>query len=135
MRARLALGALLLAGTLVSAAEPVRHVYVVTWASEVEASPERRALIEQFDRRLRSELRRRGATVLDRKGTQAAIVLRPSLEVLPQSIRLNLVGVRSADQKLLGNMSMKASGVNRDAQLRAIVTRACLEADQFDEPS
>lgn len=131
MRSLLPLAVLLLAAT-VSAAEPARRVFVVTGVSAGDGSAERRAIVEQFDRRFRDELHRRGATVTDQKDTQAAILLRPSLEVLPRGLKLNLVGSRTADQKLLGSISAKASGASRNAQLRALVTRACLEAEQFE---
>ena len=126
MLARLAFGALLLVGTLASSARPQR-VYVVKWGSGIDASPERRALTEQLDRQLRDELRRRGASVVEQ--SVQAIVLKPSLEIFPRALKLNLVGVR--DQKLLGTISMKAAGSNREAQLRAVVNQACLEADLF----
>ena len=131
MRARLVFGVLLLAGTLVSAAGAPRRVYVVTWG-QTELPAEGRALNEQFDRQLRVELARRGATVIESGDSRAAIVLRPSLEVLAKGIRLNLVGVRSTDQKLLGSVTMKAAGSSREAQLRAIVKRAGVEADRFE---
>lgn len=127
MLARLALGTLLLAGTLVSGAAP-RRVYVVTWGNVVERSPERRALIEQADQQLREALTRRGAEVIEGQAG-SAIVLKPSLEVFPQALGLRLVGVR--DQKLLGSVSMKAAGSSRNAQLRALVSRACVEAEQL----
>ena len=102
----------------------------MTWSSGADASPERRALIEQADRQLRDELRRRGAFVVEAQTSAATIVLKPSLEIFPRALKLNLVGVR--DQKLLGTISTKAAGSNRDAQLRAIVNRACVEADQLE---
>lgn len=129
MLTRLALTALLLAAPLASSAS-ARRVYVVTWSSGADASPERRGLIEQADRQLRDELRRRGAFVVDAQTSAATIVLKPSLEIFPRALELNLVGVR--DQKLLGTISTRAAGSNRDAQLRAIVNRACVEADQLD---
>lgn len=131
MRARIALGALLLVGTVASAAVPQR-LYVVSWGNPGQCTPERRALMEQFDRQLRDELSRQGAAVVDRKDPRGAIVLRPSLEVQARTLKLNLVGLRSSDQKLLGSASVKASGASRAAQLRALVKRACAEADQFD---
>ena len=102
----------------------------MSWASTGEASPERSALIAQADRQLREELRRRGASVVEGQGLRAAIVLKPSLEVFPRALKLSVVGVR--DQKLLGTISTRAAGSNRDAQLRAIVNRACVEADLFE---
>lgn len=127
---RLPLLAVLVVATLASAAEP--RLYVLTLATSADASPERRGLLEQLDRRLRAELRQHGATVLDKKDSRASIVLRPSLDVSKRGLKLNLVGLRSADQKLLGSISMKASGASRDAQLRAIVRRAGLEASLFE---
>ncbi len=130
MRTPLTFAALLLATSMACAATP--RTYLVTWVAAAEATPERRALMEKLDRQLRDELRRRGGTVIDKKGAASAIVLRPSLEVLPKGLELNLVGVRDADQKLLGSVSVKAAGASRDAQLRALVARACLEVDQFE---
>ena len=86
-------------------------------------------MIAQADQQLREELRRRGASVVEGQPGAAAIVLKPSLEVFPRAMELHLVGVR--DQKLLGTISMKAAGSSRDAQLRALVTRACVEAEQL----
>ena len=128
MFARLALGALLLAGPMVSGAAP-RRVYVVRWGSSGDASPEGSALIAQADRQLRDELRRRGASVVEGLPGAAAIVLKPSLEVFPRAMELRLVGVR--DQQLLGTISMKAAGSSREAQLRALVARAGAEADRL----
>lgn len=129
MLARLSLCAVLLAGTLVKAVTAPQRVYVVTWAADRHGSAESRALIAQADRQLREELRRRGAAVMEGRASRAAIVLKPSLEILPGALKLNLVGVR--DQKLLGTISTRAAGSSRNAQLRAIVGRACLEADQL----
>ena len=126
---RLALAALLLAATLVHAAEP--RVYVVAWGKTVERTAEKRAVVEQFDRALRDELRRRGATVLGPNDRSPAIVLRPRLEISSKGLKLNLVAVRSGDQELLGSICVKAAGSSRDAQVRALVTRACLEADDL----
>lgn len=131
MLARLALVAVLLGASSVCAASQGR-VYALRWERGVDLSPERRALIEQVDRRLRDELRRRGATVVDSTSESAVIVLTPSLEVLPRGLSLKLVGVRGLDRRVLGAVSMRASGGSRDAVLRAIVARACLEADQLE---
>lgn len=129
MLARLVVGAFLLTGMLSPAATPQR-VYVVKWAGS-ETSPERRALIEQADSQLREELRRRGAVVDVQPGNRNAIVLTPSLELYPQALKLNLVGMRSGDKSILGTISTKASGSSRAAQLRAAVRRAVHEADQL----
>ncbi|MDP2272633.1 MAG: hypothetical protein Q8K32_18000 [Archangium sp.] len=129
MRTRLTLCALLLSGTF-AAASP-RRTYVVNWGTTHELSAEDRALIEKCDRQLRAELLRRGATVTDRKDARTAIVLRPTLEVLPQGLKLDMVGMRNADKKLLGSVSVKAGGASRDAQLRAIVKHVCSEAAEF----
>lgn len=131
MLARLALFAVLLAASSVNAASHGR-VYAVRWERGGDVTPERRALIEQVDRRLREELRRRGATVVESSSESALIVLTPSLEVLPKGLSLKLVGVRGVDRRVLGAVSMRASGGNRDAVLRAIIARACLEADQLE---
>lgn len=127
MSARLALVLMLLTATGGSAAPASKKVYVVRWQSGAQ-STEARALIAQADRQLRDELQRRGASVVESAST--AIVLKPSLEIFPKALKLNVIGVR--DQKLLGTISMKAAGSNRDAQLKAIVTRACAEADAFE---
>ncbi|MDP1825829.1 MAG: hypothetical protein Q8L48_21380 [Archangium sp.] len=130
MSARLALFAVLLAGTFAVAAP--RRVYVVSWGRDGEETVEQRALIEQVDRRLRDELRRCGAAVVEGPATSSAIVLRPSLEIFPRALKLSLVGVRGGDRKLLGIFSTRAAGSSRDAQLRAIVTRVCRDADQLE---
>ncbi|MBL8920443.1 MAG: hypothetical protein JNJ54_16385 [Myxococcaceae bacterium] len=107
------------------------RVYAVSW-SQVDASPERTALIGEVDRQLRDELRRRGATVIDGDARRASIVLKPSLEVLPGGLKLSLVSVRAADQKLLGAISTKASGASQKALVRALVARTCNEATQLE---
>jgi hypothetical protein len=128
MPARLTLTLLLLVGAACSAASASRKVYVVDWADATEGSAERRALVAQADRQLRAELQRCGSVI---EGQSArAIVLKPSLEIFPSALKLSLMGLRN--QKLLGTVSMKAAGSNREAQLRAIVSRACIEADSFD---
>ncbi len=129
MHARLTLCALVLGGTF-AAANPHR-TYVVTWGTTTGLSAEDRALIEKCDRQLRAELLRRGATVTERKDARAAIVLRPTLQVLPQGLKLEMIGMRNADKKLLGSVSVKAGGSSRDAQLRALVKHVCSEADEF----
>jgi hypothetical protein len=126
---RLALAGLVLAGAVVCAA-PQRRVYVVTWAGEADASPERRALLDQADQQLREALVRRGASVVDAQGSSpGAILLRPRLEVLPQALKLDVVGLRSSDRSVLGTVSTKASGSTREAQLKAVVQRASAEVD------
>lgn len=132
MRVRHTLAALLVAASLVSAAPPPRRVYSVTWDSKSDASSEDRALTVQFDQHLRDELHRRGALVVDRGDPRAAIILRPRLDVTALGVQLEMIGVRSADQHLLGSVWVKATGSSRDAQLKAIATRACVEADRFE---
>lgn len=132
MSARLALSLAALAATLASAEEPSRRVYLVAWGAAEICTPERREIMDEFDRQLREELSRRGALARGFKEGNGAIVLRPSLEVAPTTITLDLVALRSSDRKLLGSASVKVSGATRAAQLRALVQRACLEADQFD---
>lgn len=107
------------------------RVYAVSW-SQAEVSGERRALVGEVDRQLRDELRRRGATVIDGDARRAAIVLKPSLEIVPGGLRLSLVSVRTADQKLLGAISTKASGASQQALVRALVARTCNEATQLE---
>ena len=114
-----------------SAASPPRRVYALTSVSTSDASSEGRALTAQIDSQLREELHRRGALVIDGEDPRAAIILRPRLDVSERGLELNLLGVRSSDRQLLGNVSMKATGSSRNAQVRALVRRACLEADQF----
>jgi hypothetical protein len=129
MSARLLLIASML-GAALSSAAPSPRVYVVSWAGG-ERSPEAHALVEQADRALRDELRRRGANVVDSAPAVGAIVLRPSLAVLPQALELKVVGLRSTDRALLGTISTRASGSTRSAQLRAVVQRACREAEEL----
>jgi len=121
MFARLVLFAGLLVAS-VSLAVP-RRAYVVAWGREGAESEEQRALIDQVDRRLRN--------CGEGTGSQT-VVLKPSLEIFPRALKLNVVVMRSADRKFLGSISTKAAGSSRDAQLRAIVTRVCHEADQLE---
>ncbi len=131
MFARLLLFAALLASSVVAGASP-RRVYAVRWNAPSESSAEQRALIDEVDSQLRAELRKRGASIVDGASVASAIVLRPSIEILPSALRLNVIGVRGADQKLLGTISAKAAGSSRSAQLKALVTRACAEAEQLE---
>lgn len=133
MRTRLLLGVLLAAAGLSCAtAAPSGRVYRVTWGSAADPSSEGPALTAQLDRQLREELQRRGATLIDSADPRAAIILRPNLRVTVRGLELSLVGVRSTDQQVLGSASMKATGSSRNAQVEAIVKRACLEADRFE---
>ena len=127
MPTRFALAALLLAGMMAPAASAPRRTYVVRWTG-VGESIEGRALVAQADRQLRDELTRRGGSVVEQ--SSHAIVLKPSLEIFPRALKLNVVGVR--DQRLLGTISTKAAGSNREAQLKAIVGRACVEAELLE---
>ena len=132
MRGSVGVGVVLFAGAVLAAA-PTARVYVVVSSRPAGLSPESRELKDQFELQLRDELRRGGATVIDQQNPHVvAIVLRPRLEVLPKGLSLNLVGVRSGDQKLLGSISVKAGGATREAQLRALVRHACFEASQFE---
>jgi hypothetical protein len=132
MSARLATLALLLTAAVTFAASPPR-VYVLTWVTEGAAGAEQQALRDEADRQLRAELERRGAVVVEAKRAgRTAIVLSSRLEVLPGAMKLQVLGVRRADRKLLGSISMKASGASRTAQLKAIVKRASHEADQLE---
>lgn len=129
MIARLALVAALLVSTGSSAISSPR-VYALAWSREAGATPERRELVAQVDRQLRDELERRGASVVEAAGP-STIVLKPNLEVLPTAMRLEVIGVRGVDQKLLGTISAKASGASRSAQLKALVKRVCAESEQL----
>ena len=124
MPTRLVTAAVLLVG-MIASANPHR-VYEVSWGKEGDAPAEQRALIDQVDRGLRDELRRCA------EGPADAVILRPSLEISPRSLKLSLVVMRSADRKLLGMISAKASGSSRDAQLRAIFARVCREASLLE---
>lgn len=130
MSSRLALLAVIAFAAAASAATTPR-VYVVSW-DRTDSSPERRQLIDQADRQLRDELTRRGATVVERVSSASAIVLEPTLEVVPRGLVLRLVGLRGPQRRLLGAVSTRATGSNREAVLRALVTRACVEADQLE---
>jgi hypothetical protein len=133
MLARFALGIALLSATSVNAVSRSR-IYVITAGKRApQAENELNARVRS---QMRVELERRGALVADLveyiDGTvPSAIVLRPSVEILPSALKLNVVGTRAGDQKLLGTISAKASGANRDAQVKALVSRACAEAEQL----
>ncbi|MBE2248596.1 MAG: hypothetical protein IAE78_03530 [Myxococcus sp.] len=130
MFARLAVAAALLVGAPLQAATAPR-VYAVRW-DRTTASAEGRALIDQVDARLREELKRRGATVVDGAIGPSGIVLKPTVERLHQGLKLKLIGLRGPEQRMVGAVSMQATGKNSDAVMKALVTRACLEADQLD---
>ena len=119
---------LLAAAGLSCATAPSGRVYRVTWGS---TDPSSEGLAAQLDHQLREELQRRGATLIADTDPRAAIILRPNLSVTAHGLELNLAGVRSTDQQLIGSASMKATGSSRNAQVAAIVKRACLEADRF----
>ncbi len=123
---RILLSVVLLAASSVSALS-TRRVYAVSW-SDSATSPEQRELSRQIDRELRAALRQRGAFVVESR-VATAIVLKPSIEVWPKALKLNVVGVR--DRKLLGTISAKAAGSTRDAQVKALVARASAEAEQL----
>jgi hypothetical protein len=133
MLARFALGIALLSATSVNAVSRSR-IYVITAGKRAQqAENELNARVRS---QMRTELERRGAFVADVMeyidGTlPSAIVLRPSVEILPSALQLNVIGTRAGDQKLLGTISAKASGSNRDAQVKALVSRACAEAEQL----
>ncbi|MGV3623914.1 MAG: hypothetical protein ACO1OB_24060 [Archangium sp.] len=126
MLARLAMLTVLLTAGGSSAVSSVR-VYAVSWSRTSSASPE---VVQQVDVQLREELKRRGASVVDRVGP-STILLKPEIEVLPTAMRINVLGVRAVDQKLLGTISAKASGASRTAQMKALVKRVCAESEQL----
>lgn len=80
-------------------------------------SPDESALLDQVDQRLRT--------------CSPSLTLRPSLDVLPTALRLKVVVVRSADRTVLGSITTRASGASRQAQLRAVTTHVCREANQL----
>ncbi|MBL9037277.1 MAG: hypothetical protein JNG84_02060 [Archangium sp.] len=131
--AALVLSAAVSSATAFAAEQPPRRVYVVAAAGGMAASPERQALLADFEEQLRAELRRRGATVVERAVAYGTIVLRPTLTIAPHGLTLKLVGLRASDRQLLGAVSLKAAGSNRGALLRAMVARACNEAELLDE--
>lgn len=133
MFARLALGLALLTATSVNAVSRSR-IYVISAATRGPAAENE--LNARVRVQMRHELEKRGAFVIDvvdylDGAAPSAIMLRPSVEILPSALQLNVVGVRAADQKLLGTISAKASGASREAQVRALVARACAEAEQL----
>lgn len=133
MFARLALGLALLSATTVNAVSRTRF-YVISEAARGKGAET--DLNARVRAQMRTELEKRGAFVLDVRdyidgAAPSAIVLRPSVEILPSALQLNVVGLRAADQKLLGTISAKASGANRDAQVKALVSHACAEAEQL----
>ena len=123
MLAHLILSAVLVGGTVT---EGPKRVYVVSWADGAQAP-----LAQQVDRQLRDELSRRGATVVEQCTATRAIVLKPSLEVTAKGMKLSVVGVRQQDRAVLGTVSTKVAGSSRAAQLKALVSRTCDEADLF----
>ena len=98
----------------------------VSWARD-EGSLERRQLIERADVQLKEELQRRGVTVLVRSGRDG-VLLEPHLEVSATGLALRLITVRASDRALLGVVTLRGTGPNREAILRALVRRACDEA-------
>ncbi len=131
MSSRLVLLLGLLAAPL-SEAGAARRAWVVRWDSP-STSPETRALAAEIDAGLRDLLRRRGAQVLEAP-TGDAIVLRPSVTMESSGVRLSMIGVSSATRQVLGSISVRAAGPRRPALVRALVTRACDEAESFGAP-
>lgn len=123
MLPRLSVGLILLLATG-SSAVSTRRVYAVSWARQAESS----ALVSELDRQLRDELVRRGASVVEKVGP-TTVVLKPSLQVLPGALRLDVLGVRAVDQQLLGTINAKASGASRTAQLKALVKHVGAESE------
>lgn len=125
MLTRLVVGAVLFTSLTAAAAT---RAYVVRWAGG--DTGEARALVAQLDAELREALARHGAAVVDAaRPTHQAVVLTSRLEVLPGALRLEVVGLR--DRAVLGTFSLKASGANRAAQVRALAQQATLEAAQL----
>jgi hypothetical protein len=131
MSSRFALLLTLLAAPL-SEAGTARRAWVVRWDAP-SSSPETRALAAEIDAGLRDVLRRRGAQVLEAPSGDA-IVLRPTVTVESSGVRLSMIGVSSTTRQVLGSISLRAAGPRRPALVRALVTRACDEAQAFDAP-
>lgn len=93
-----------------------------------DGSLERRQLIDRADAQLRDEFRRRGVTVLVASAGRDGLLLEPHLEVSPTGLSLRLVTVRASDRTLLGTVTLRGSGPNRERLLQALVRRACDEA-------
>lgn len=90
-------------------------------------SGDQQALAQQLDVGIRDQLARCGGT---EKGT---ITLQPRLDVTPDAMSLHMLGVRSVDQQVLGNFSLRAAGSTREKQIKGLVSRVCAEAGAIQQ--
>jgi hypothetical protein len=127
---RFALLLVLLAAPLADA-RPGARAWVLRW--DVSSSLDAHGVAADIDTALRQALRQRGDEVLEAP-RHDAIVLRPSVVVEDRAVRLKVVGVDGATRQVLGAISLRAAGTRRDAVVRALVNRACLEAESFTVP-
>ncbi len=79
----------------------------------------------QLDVGLRDTLAHCGGT------ENGVITLKPRLEATADGMALHMMGVRSADQQVLGNFSLKVSGSSREKQVKGIASRICQEVSQL----
>jgi hypothetical protein len=127
MPSRLVLLLVLLAAPLADARLGTR-AWVLHW--DTTSSLDAHGVAADIDTALRQALRQRGGEVLEAP-RHDAIVLRPSVVVEDRAVRLKVVGVDGATRQVLGAISLRAAGTRRDAVVRALVNRACLEAESF----
>lgn len=88
--------------------------------TSLAVTDDQRALTDQAARELRA------------CSARPSLVLKPSLEVFPQALRLKVVVLRSADRSVVGSITTRAAGSSRAAQLRAAVAHVCREAGQLE---
>ncbi|MDX2012320.1 MAG: hypothetical protein SFW67_19145 [Myxococcaceae bacterium] len=127
MSSRLVLLLVLLAAPLADARLGTR-AWVVRW--DTASSLDAQGVAADIDAGLREALRQRGGEVLEAPRTDA-IVLRPSVVVEDSAVRLKVVGVDAGTKQVLGSISLRAAGTRRAAVVRALVSRACAEAEAF----
>jgi hypothetical protein len=130
MPSRLVLLLVLLAAPLADARLGTR-AWVLHW--DTTSSLDANGMAAAIDAGLRAALRQRGGEVLETP-RRDAIVLRPSVVVEDRAVRLKVVGVDGATRQVLGAISLRAAGARREALVRALVTRACDEAESFRSP-
>ncbi|MCU0697458.1 MAG: hypothetical protein MUC96_13105 [Myxococcaceae bacterium] len=127
MSSRLVLLLVLLAAPLADARLGSR-AWVLRW--DTTSSLDAQGVVADIDAGLREALRQRGGEVLEAP-RKDAIVLRPSVVVEDRAVRLKVVGVDAVTRQVLGSISLRAAGPRRSAVVRALVSRACAEAEAF----
>jgi hypothetical protein len=102
-------------------------VYAVAWTDAQQQTMATRAIQDQVDAQLRTELARHGAVVNAGEKSRDAIVLMPRLVVDQNGTTISMLKV-GADHTVLGSVKAKARGRHGDEKLRELIRKAVEEA-------